>query len=99
MGPCASVVTHAESAITAASRLEERTVDAPIPADPPGLDAVEVVGFIEVFRGHLQDFCRLGDGRLFLATFIRAAGLEDSLFALPNPGEAKSSVREPKTGC
>ena len=95
VGPCASAVTHAERAIAAARRLQ-RILNAPIPVYLPRLNAIEVVGLIEVVRGHAQVLGRLDYGRLNLAPFIRAARLKHRLFAVPPPREAKPRVRVPK---
>src|SRR5262245_6838952 len=92
--PCANAPAQAERTIAVVRRLEEqRILNAPIPVYLPGLNTIEVISLIEVIRFNTQVLRRLGDCRLNLASFIRAARLKHSFFATPLPREAKPCVR------
>src|SRR5512134_3779171 len=82
-----------ESAIVATSGLEQRILNASIPIDLPRLNAVEVIGLIEIIRRHAENLGRFGDRWLHFALFIGAARLQHGFFAVPFPGQSKSRMR------
>src|SRR3954471_12286587 len=62
VGPWANAFADRARTIAEDSSLEQRTLDASVPVDLPGLNAVEVVGLQEILRRHAEDCRRLGDG-------------------------------------
>src|SRR3989304_4402249 len=78
-------------------RAERRLVNISIASDLPGLSGAEPLagGFTgsPIVRVVAPLLAYIGEHRLRAALFIRAAGLDDTLFSVPIPGEAKASMR------
>src|SRR3990172_3516795 len=92
VGVCATAVPQSGSAKTipvTRTLRKLRIVHAPVTGHPPGLNGIPVIdpsfcGFEKV-RVDTPLFADVRDGRLDVALFIRAAGLEHSLLSIPIP--------------
>src|SRR4029077_1558791 len=82
--------------------LDKRILDTPVPVYFPGLDRVEIahdlLRFQEKVHVGVPELGNFKDRWLYRAGFIRAAGLQDGLIAVPSPRAGESSVRFPRDG-